>query len=156
MLLRRGNSLSRIQTKERIIKMTKICCSCRTGCTGLAVAASVLVGIVAALLTVTGNLVLTTAFIWTLFGIAVGFLAVTIVAVSLTQGSCVRECICGVLPTLFAGIFGTVLTAAVLLTIDIAATSVLGAIVTGLLLLFFTLTLTTGACLTKCLAGCGD
>ena len=136
--------------------MSKICCSCRTGCTGLGIAASVIIGIVAALLAVTGNLTLTTAFIWVLFGIAVGFLGITLLSASLTQTSFVRECICDILPALFAGILGTVLTSAILLTIDIATASVLGAIVTGLLLLFFTLTLTTGACLTKCLAGCGD
>lgn len=136
--------------------MSKICCSCRTGCTGLGIAASVIIGIVAALLTVTGNLVITPAFTWVLFGIAIGFLGITLLSASLTQTSFVRDCICDILPALFAGILGTVLASVVLLTIDVAATSVLGAIITGLLLLFFTLTLTTGACLTKCLAGCGD
>ncbi|MBR6808364.1 MAG: hypothetical protein IKM46_08290 [Clostridia bacterium] len=136
--------------------MTNNCCTCKPKCTILGITASVIIGIVASLLTVTGNLTLPLPFVWTLFGVAIGFLGVTLLSVSLVRNSYVRECICSTLPALFTGIFGTILTAAVLITIDIAAASVLGAIVTGLLLLFFTLTLTTGACLAKCIAGCGD
>ena len=136
--------------------MTKNCCTCRTGCTGLGIAASVIIGIVAALLTVTANIAIPTPFLWTLFGIAVGYLAVALVSASLGQTPTVRECVCSALTTLLAGILGTVLTSVILLTIDVAATGVLGAIITGLLLLFFTLTLTTTACIVRCLFGCGD
>ena len=128
-------------------------CNCKVDGIFLALAASIVVGIVTAILTYTAIITVTSVFYWVAFGIAVGYLALTLVTTPLISGAA-RGCSCSVLGFLLAGILGTVFTALLLLAVSFAATSVLGAIVTGLLLGFFTLTLTTTACLAKCGAQC--
>ena len=123
-------------------------CNRKVDCVFLALAASVLVGIATAILTYTAIITVTSVFYWVAFGIAVGYLALTLVTAPFRNS--VRGCSCDVLDFLLTGILGTAFTALLLLAVTFAATSVLGAIVTGLLLGFFTLTLTTTACLTKC------
>ena len=134
--------------------MTVNCCQCKFNCTLLAVIASVIVGLVAAFLTFTGTLAVGTPLLWVFFGIAVAYLAVTL----LSTRNCGRDenpvCLCRTLSVLLAGILGTILFSIILLTIDIAITSVIGAIISGLLFLSFALTLTTTACLIKCKADC--
>ena len=131
-------------------------CYCRFNCTLFAVIVSVIIGIVAALLNITAAITVTPAFLWVLFGIAVVYLAVTLLASSFARGLGLRDCVCRILNFLFAGILGTILSAVILLGITFAATSVLGAIISGLLLAFFTLTITTVACLAYCLSNCTD
>ena len=65
-----------------------------------------------------------------------------------------ERCVCGAVRTVLTGILGTVLFSSVLLVVDVAATSVIGAILVGLLVLFFTLLLTGTACLVQCISGC--
>lgn len=129
-------------------------CKNRFDCTLFAIVASVIIGIITAFLTITAVITVTPAFLWVLFGIAVGFLAVLLLAAPRIQRSDNDLCVCSAVPAFLAGILGTVLLSVVLLAITFAATSIIGAIITGLLLLFFSLTITSAACLVKCLLNC--
>ena len=98
------------------------------------------------------TITLTPAFLWVLLGIAVVYLAVAL----LTSASlCIcrrRDCTNTPLTLILVGILGTILTSIILLGVTFPATSVLGAIIAGALLLFFFLFITSTACLIKCLA----
>ena len=135
--------------------MSKISCNCNSqcDCSFLAIVASIVIGIIAAFLTITGVIATTPVFLWVTFGIAVVYLGLTLVA-SPFFGR--KGCICRVLSILFTGILGTILASVILLAITFAATSIVGAIITGLLLLLFSLMLTSTACLVKCIANCAD
>ena len=50
-------------------------CSCRNSCGALAIIASIIIGVVATVLRITAVITVTPAFLWTTFGIAVGYLA---------------------------------------------------------------------------------
>ena len=134
--------------------MSNINCNCETSCALRAIIASIIIGIIAAFLRITAVITITPAFLWVVFGIAVVYLAITLIASTLARSQGIRRCICSNLRTLLAGILGTVLTSVILLGIEFAATSIIGAIITGLLLLFFSLTITSTACLVQCTAGC--
>ncbi len=127
-------------------------CGCRLGCAGLALIASAIIGVVAAFLSFAALITVTPAFLWVLFGIAVGTLGITLLGSSACPSDG-RYC-CRYLRQLIAGILGTVLTSVILLGITFAATSIVGAIITGLLLFFFSLTITSAACLVKCRYDC--
>ncbi|MBQ7951175.1 MAG: hypothetical protein IJ278_05590 [Clostridia bacterium] len=131
-------------------------CNCNNGCIGLSVIASIIIGVIAAFLQITAAIVVTPAFLWVLFGIAVGYLAITLIAVALLRGNGLRSCVCRILPAVFIGILGTVLAAVILLAITFAATSIVGAIITGALLFFFALLISATVCLVTCAAGCSD
>lgn len=131
-------------------------CNCKFNCVGLAVIASIIVGIVTAMLRITAVITVTPAFLWVLFGIAVVYLAVLLIVSAVFRGYGGRSCVCMNLPAILAGILGTILTAVILLAITFEATSIIGAIITGALLFFFSLILTATACLVKCIAGCSD
>ena len=136
--------------------MTNNCYCFRSNCGILSVFASVVIGVITTVLTITATIAVTPAFLWVLFGIAVLYLGVALIATALSRSSSTRECICSVLPIFLTGIFGTILTAVILLAITFAATSIIGAIITGLLLLFFTLIISATACIIRCIAGCDD
>lgn len=131
-------------------------CNCNNGCIGLSVIASIIIGVIAAFLQITAAIVVTPAFLWVLFGIAVGYLAITLIAVALLRGNGLRSCVCRILPAVFIGILGTVLAAVILLAITFAATSIVGAIIIGALLFFFALLISATVCLVTCAAGCSD
>lgn len=120
---------------------------CRPCCSGLAVIAAAVLGVLAAFLALGGVIALSAALIGVFFGIAVGYLAVVTVAAALAR----RQGCCTSLGTVLAGALGTVATAVVLLVLDIAAASILGAILTGVLVFFFALTLAATACYARCL-----
>lgn len=126
-------------------------CECRCNCTPLAFVASLIIGVIAAFLQITAVITVTPAFLWVLFGVAVGFLAI-----GLLTPCCRRDdgCGCAALSALLIGALGTVLIAVILLGVTFAATSVVGAIFTGLLLFFFALLLGSAACLIR--ARCAD
>lgn len=131
-------------------------CNCKSDCTSVSVIASIIVGIITAILTFTATITVTPIFLWVLFGIAVLYLAILL---GTTNASCTANrsgCACKRLTTLIVGILGTVLTSLILLAVTFAATSVLGAILTGVLLFFFFLTLTATVCLVRCKAGCAS
>ncbi len=129
-------------------------CQCKFNCTTVAVIVSVIIGVVAAFLTLTGNLALGTPFLWVFFGIAVGFLAITLLSTRVFDNDERTKCLCPALCVLLTGVLGTILFSLILLLVDVAIASVIGAILAGLLFLFLALTLTTTACLIKCLADC--
>ena len=57
-------------------------CNCKLNCVGLAVIASIIIGIVTAMLRITAVITVTPAFLWVLFGIAVVYLAIVLLASS--------------------------------------------------------------------------
>ena len=131
-------------------------CNCNNTCVGLSVIASIIIGVITAFLTITAAITVTPAFLWVLLGIAVVYLAVSLIAAVFLRGSTIRNCVCRILPAVLIGILGTILGSVILLAITFAATSIVGAIITGGLLFFFSLFITATACLVKCAAGCSD
>lgn len=125
-------------------------CECRFGCVTLGFIASLIIGIITAFLQITAVITVTPAFLWVTLGVAVVYLAANLFSSSECN---VRGC-CVALSAVLAGILGTALLSVILLAIPFAATSVIGAIFTGLLLFFFSLILTSTACLIKCKANC--
>ena len=135
--------------------MSTSCRSCSPTCTVFAVAASLILGVITAFLRITAAITLTPAFLWVLLGVAVVYLAVLLVSASLFRNACCSS-LCTIITALLSGIIGTVLLSIVLLGIEFAATSVLGAVLAGALLFFFFLTVTSTACLVRCLFNCND
>lgn len=134
--------------------MSELNCINRRDCTLVALVVSTIIGIVTAFLRITGVITIPPVFFWVIFGIAVGLLAITLVAV--TSARNINNCSCAekALETQLLSILATILLALILLAIEFVATSVIGAILTGLALLSFSLSLGSTACLTKCLANC--
>ena len=135
--------------------MSTSCRGCNPGCVVIAVAVSLIIGVITAFLRITGAITLTPAFLWVLLGIAVVYLAVTLVSAALFRNGCCND-LCSIVTALLAGILGTVLFSVVLLGIEFAATSVLGAVIAGALLFFFFLAVTSTACLVRCFFNCND
>ena len=131
-------------------------CSCKSNCSVIAIIASVIIGIIAAVLRATAVITVTPAFLWVVLGVAVVYLGVTLVTSASFSGVNVKNCICPVLSVLLTGILGAILTSVILLGIAFSATSVIGAIITGALIAFFSLIFTETACLIKCLARCEE
>ena len=128
-------------------------CTCRGNCTTVALIISIVVGIIAAFLRITAAITVTPAFLWTVFGIAVVYLAIVLItAASVSCCECKSPCcVKSIITVLLGAIIATVLFAIVLLAVEFAATSILGAVITGLLLLSFFLALTETACLVRCI-----
>lgn len=131
-------------------------CSYRCDCTAVSVVASIIIGIITGFLTFNGIITLTPAFLWVVFGIAVVFLGVTALASAANNGYSVRACVCTALSALVIGALGTILLSLILLAVTFAATSVIGAIFAGFLLAFFSLLITSVACLVKLLSECDN
>ena len=125
-------------------------CGCRYNCTLFSIVTSLVLGILAAFLTITAVLTIPTAFLWVLLGVSLGYLAISLIT-SVFISNC-SQCVSRNLGVLLGGALLTVLASAILLTVDVAAASVIGAILVGVLIFGFSLTLTSGACLAKCLA----
>lgn len=122
----------------------------KCNCTLLAVVVSTAVGIIAAVLLFTAVIAVTPAFYWVVLGIAVGFLAIAL-ATSLTACECSGgHCRGSALGAFIVGALGAILTSLILLGVNFAATSVIGAIVFGVLLFFLSLLATSTACVIKC------
>lgn len=117
-------------------------CNNRCNCTGLAVLASLVAGVVAAFLRITAVITVTPAFLWAVLGAAVVYLAVLLAAAT---GRIAGDP-CEALSLILIGLVGTILLATVLLAIPFAATSVIGAILTGALIAFAGLVVTAAAC----------
>ncbi len=124
--------------------MSIFCCDNKPGCVTLAVIASAILGVIAALLQITAVITVTPAFLWVALGIAVVYLAV-LLATSCCRGDACR-CQSASLCAILAGILGTALTSVILLAVTFAATSIVGAIFVGLLVLFLSLIVTATAC----------
>lgn len=134
--------------------MSLFSCCCRCRCTLAAIIASVILGVVTAFLQVTGVITATPVFLWVVLGIAVVYLGILVVSTALARRTEGADCVCSALNTLLIAILGSILFAVVLLAVGIVATSVLSAILVGILLFFFSLTLTSTACLVRSLASC--
>lgn len=126
-------------------------CQYKCSCTAAAFIASLIVGIFAAFLQITAVITITPVFLWVAFGIAVVYLGLLAAASVITRTIAPDECRYQALNALLLGILGTVLLSLILLAVGITATSVLSAILVGLLLFFFSLALTGTACFVKCL-----
>ena len=135
--------------------MSIFCCESKCRCVLGAIVASVIIGIVAAFLQLTAVISVTPAFLWVLLGVGGVYLAILVGAAALGgENRC--ACRCSTLSTLITGILGTVLFSVVLLGIEFAATSIIGAILVGLLLASFAIVITASACYVKCLCDCDD
>ncbi|MBQ9915186.1 MAG: hypothetical protein IJO50_03470 [Clostridia bacterium] len=129
-------------------------CSCRWNCLSLSIIASIVVGVITTFLRYTATITLTPAFLWVVLGVAVVYLGVNLVTAALTRANGIRGCVCSALSAVLIGILGAILLSVLLLAVPFAATSLLGAVLTGLLLFFASLFITATACLTRCIAGC--
>lgn len=134
--------------------MSLFSCDSKCNCTIAAIIVSAIVGVVTAFLQITGVITVAPVFLWVVFGIAVAYLGGLVAATALARRTERSDCMCPALNTVLVGILGTVLFSVVLLAVGIVATSVVSAILIGLLLFFFSLTLTGFACLVKSLANC--
>ena len=135
-------------------EVRKMCCNCRYNCTLLALIASVIAGVVAAFLLITGGLTVTPVYLAVAFAVTVVYLGVLLATASPRRGAV--SCLCRTLGVLLVGIVGTIAASAILVLTGIVATSVLSAILVGLLAFFFTLMIVGGACHVRCLADCED
>ncbi len=129
-------------------------CYCKRDCALLAIIVSVILGVVAAFLQISGVFTVTPVALIVAFGIAVAYLAALVVA-SLVRRTERQGC-CRPLRTVLVGILGTILFSLVLLAVGITATSIVSAILLGLVVGFFTLTLTGTACLVQCATDCAE
>lgn len=128
-------------------------CNFKCSCTLGALILSLLAGVIGAFLQITAAITLTTVTYWVLFGIAVAYLGILAITAGNTQHC---TCSCAALNAVLLGILGTILFAGILLLVTFAATSILGAIVVGLLFASFTLTVTSTICLVRCISGCNE
>ena len=131
--------------------MAIFCCETRASCTGLAVIASAILGVIAAFLRITAVITVTPAFLWVALGVAVVYLAVLLATTGCNQSARCCRCRGCALTAVLAGILGTALVSVILLAITFVATSIIGAILVGLLIFFLSLILSATACL---VAGC--
>lgn len=129
-------------------------CNCRFNCTLFAIISSVIVGVVAAFLQILGVITVTPAFLWVALGIGVLYLAGLLATSVLRRDTMRPACLCRAINTLLAGILGTVLFAFVLLAVGVIATSVVSAILVGILIFFLWLTVAASACYVRCAADC--
>lgn len=124
-----------------------MCRKCnKNECLIIAIAASVLVGIVTAILTATEIIILTPAFLWVVFGIAVGYLAIAFIVISLRRFDTPYSAR-SLIVAFIAGVLGTILLSLVLLAVALVQTSAIFAVLAGLLLFSFSLFITAIACI---------
>ena len=129
-------------------------CNCRFNCTLFAVISAAILGVVAAFLQISGVIAVTTAFLWVALGVGVVYLAGLVVASAGRRGVNPTDCLCRALNALLAGVLGTILLALILLAVGITATSVLSAVLVGVLVFFLWLTVAASACYVRCAADC--
>jgi len=132
-------------------------CNCRMGCTASGLIASLVAGIVALVLNITGTIAVLPLFLWIGFGVAIGLLIVTLLIVASTdEERRERSCICKALSTLQFGALGAILTALVLIAVDFGGISIIGAIIYGAFFFFFVLLIASLICFARCYASCDD
>lgn len=131
-------------------------CNCKRDCTFFAVIVSAVLGILTAFLLISGVIIIPVLFLQAALVVALVFLALVTGAFILSRRAERACCLCPALDGLLAGVLGTILLSVVLLVAVLPATSVLGTILTGLLVTVFSLLLTSAACLIRCLADCAE
>ncbi|MGM9550994.1 MAG: hypothetical protein ACI3XA_01930 [Clostridia bacterium] len=134
--------------------MTELNCQC-PDCTTHSVILSTILGVIAAFLSITCILRLTAPIIFTALIVALLYLPVVLIALSLRTCSATR-CVCRALKAIIIGVLGTVITSLILLTIPCFPIGVIYAIIVGLLTLFFFLMLSSTGCLIRCISNCPD
>ena len=134
--------------------MSDLNCRARYTCLDFTLLASALIAVIVAVLTYMATITITPAFLWVVLGIAVVYLAVLLFTA--TRRNNPFACAYNALLTVLIGIVGTVLFSIVLLGITFATTSVIGAIVSGLLLGFFSLIIGATVCLIKRVVFCNE
>lgn len=128
----------------------------RTACLFRVRIVSTVIGIVAAFLRTRAVFTVPAAFLIGAFVLAAVYLATILVVSVLLRVQPNPDCLGPAVNGLLAGILVTVLSATGLLVIPFGATSIVGAIVTGLLAAALSLTLGATACLARCLTGCAE
>ncbi len=128
-------------------------CDCRYNCNGLALVASLIIGIIGAVLSFTGVITIAALFYSAVFVVAAVYLAVLLIGFFVNRNQ-PKPCVCRSLSLVLGGVLGSILTSLILLAAGFAATSVLGTIILGAALFFVSLLFTSTACLVRCLAGC--
>ncbi len=131
-------------------------CNCKYNCNGLAIVASLFIGIISAILAFTEIIVVAPVFFWVIFGVAVAYLAVLLISSVARKYDDCKRCFCSTLGLVLAGTLGSILASLVLIATTLVTTTVLGAILLGVALFFFSLIFTSTACLIKCLSDCTD
>lgn len=132
-------------------------CNCRMGCTASGLIVSLIAGVVALVLNITGTIAVLPLFLWIGFGVAIGLLIVTLLIVASTdEERRERSCICKALSTLQFGALGAILTALVLIAVDFGGISIIGAIIYGAFFFFFVLLIASLICFARCYASCDD
>ena len=134
--------------------MSIFCCETKCRCILASVIVSAILGVLAAFLQITGVITVAPVFLWVDFGIGVVYLGVLVIAGALQGVRDTGGCFCDTLDTLLAGILGSILVAVILLAVGIEATGVVSAILVGLLVFFFALTLTATACYVRKTVDC--
>lgn len=129
-------------------------CSCRCKCAIVGLILGAILGVIAAFSLITGALTIPTAFLWAALGLGAVYLGLLLLRCCGCR--CELGCLCANLNVLLLGILGTILTAAILLAFGITATSVVSAVLVGLLVLSITVTFTGAACYVRSVAGCGE
>ncbi len=124
-------------------------CVCKNICTNIVLVISAIIGVIAAFLRITGVITISAAFLWVTFGIAIVYLAILLFSVLLVPRPNQPNCTDSTASSLIIGVLGTVLFSVILLAIPFAVTSVVGAIFTGALLFFFSLTIGATGCLVQ-------
>lgn len=122
-------------------------CGCTRDCVFWGLIVSLVIGVLVAFLTVTGTIVLAPI----VSVVALGYAAVYLALLSIFRRS--AGC-CRALLALIIGLLGTILTALILLAFSFAATSIIGAIISGLLAAAAALSLTASGCYIRCDADC--
>jgi hypothetical protein len=136
--------------------MTIFNCECKRDCLLFAAISSIIIGIIVAFLRITGVIAVTPVLLIVAFGIAVLFLIAALIATALWGRSNCRVCVYTAISAVLVGILGTLLLSVVLLLVPFAATSIVGAIITGALAAFLAYIFTATACAVKCFAKCGE
>ena len=129
-------------------------CNCKCNCTIAAFIISAIIGVITTILQITGTVTLTPVFLWAAFGVAIAYLGALTIAAAVNGKTEGQSCICNALNTVLAGVLGTIALAAVIAVIGITATSIVSAILSGLLLFFLALTVITTTCLIRYLTDC--
>lgn len=129
-------------------------CNCKCSCSIISGIVSLIIGVIAAFLQITGTITVSTTFLWVLAGVAVGYLGILLLVSGTHQPCSHCSCSCASLNTLLLGALGSILFAAILLAVGIVATSVISAILVGLLVASFALLISNTACLIRNLFDC--
>ena len=129
-------------------------CKPKCDCAFIAVIASVIAGIITAFLNFSATIAVPQYVLWIFFGVALGFLAISILASALRNCCETNICLCTSLTTLSVGVAGTVIASLILLLADIATAGIIGSLITGLLFASFALTITSAICIAKNFASC--